>query len=524
MPARRGGAARLTMLGLKKTPFALVAVAMAILAGAFYFGLIRMARVADNGQRKTEETIVASALKHLRGKISDTLAQNAYWDEAYDRVTQPIDRKWTDDHLGAYLALTAGIPVTAVFGAQAQPVYTFTTAPFQPVASRIGTNASLRTLVDAALLAPGAPPVPSTAFVKIGGHVFIGAAQRIVPNDARIHSTLFRRFVLVNAIPLGESELRRLQSDFHLRGLSWSDARPTDRAFVSVQDARGSPLAYLGWSPATPGVAFAMQAAPYALICFLVISVLQLILLQSWFTAARKLRDESVARTMFLANATHELRTPLNAIIGFSECLTGEMFGPLSPRYKDYAKDIHASGKLLLGIVNEVLDLTRINSGEVAIGPLQLSPALEQPLRMLREYAKADSIEIRFSDETRGTFVNANEKALGQILLNLGSNAVKFSPQGSVVDIALTRAPRVEQVHLTIRDQGSGISAEKLQKIGQPFFRAHNDEKPGSGLGLAIVKALVDRLGGDFSLHSTLGRGTIAIVKFPIATHLERAA
>ena len=77
---------------------------------------------------------------------------------------------------------------------------------------------------------------------------------------------------------------------------------------------------------------------------------------------------------------------------------------------------------------------------------------------------------------------------------------------------------------MRIRDRGSGISAEKLEKIGQPFFRAHNDEKPGSGLGLAIVKALVDRLGGDFSLHSTLGRGTVAVVKFPIASNFERAA
>jgi signal transduction histidine kinase len=223
-----------------------------------------------------------------------------------------------------------------------------------------------------------------------------------------------------------------------------------------------------------------------------------------------------VARTDFLASASHELRTPLNAIIGFSDCMVGELFGPLSPRYREYARDIRTSGQLLLDIVNDVLDLTQLSGAvEVPAKPVKAGEALCVPIRMLREYAKGDGIAINYFDRSDGAEVAANEKALSQIVLNLGSNAVKFSPPQSCVDVILQRASNC--VELVVRDSGAGIPADKLRFVGQPFFQAHQAtaRKQGSGLGLAIVKKLTERLGGEFAIASAVGTGTTVTVRLP---------
>jgi cell cycle sensor histidine kinase DivJ len=244
---------------------------------------------------------------------------------------------------------------------------------------------------------------------------------------------------------------------------------------------------------------------------------MQLVVLYWWMQVARRIEEEGRARASFLANASHELRTPLNAIIGFSDCMVGEMFGPLSARYREYAGDIKTSGQLLLGIVNDVLDLTQLNGvAEIAMQPLNAGEALAGAIRMLREFAKDDDIRVDFVDRSNGAEVLASEKLLCQILLNLGSNAVKFSPARSIVSVLLQR--RGEYLELIVRDNGVGIPADKIRYIGQPFYQVQQatSRKPGSGLGVAIVKKLAERLGGEFALESTAGVGTRALVRLPL--------
>jgi two-component system cell cycle sensor histidine kinase PleC len=195
-----------------------------------------------------------------------------------------------------------------------------------------------------------------------------------------------------------------------------------------------------------------------------------------------------------------------------------ELYGPINPRYKEYANDIKMSGQHLLNIVNDVLDLSQLNNAEkYAIHPLKLSEAITQPLRMLREIAKARDVHINFTDRSVGAEVAATEKALSQILLNLGSNAVKFSPAQGAVSVTLSRSARADLVEIMVRDKGPGIPESKLRLIGQPFFQAHADtSRQGSGLGLAIVKSLVGRLNGELEIESTVGYGTTVIVRLPI--------
>ncbi len=493
---------------------AIIIASILILAAAIYAVLMTIARVGDAHQRIIEQRIVESALGQHRMKLGGMMVQQAYWDQAYDSIGPSPDRRWMDSNLG-YSAQLGGVPITLVFDAQARQVYSFSASATQNAAAP--PSATLAMLVRGALARPALPPSPVTAFVREGNETYLAAAQRIVPNDARAAHPLARRYVLAYLLPIDAAMLRGLQTGFGVTRPDLSPMADGRRAHVALTDMAGRPLAYLNWRPARPGRDFANEIAPVALGCFFLLAALQLVVLYWWMQIARRIQGEAESRSRFLANASHELRTPLNAIIGFSDCMAGEMFGPLSPRYREYARDIKASGQLLLGIVNDVLDFSHLNNAaEIPMEKLKAGEALANAVRMLREFAREDDCRVDFVDRSNGAEVMASEKALNQILLNLGSNAVKFSPQGSIVSVLLQR--RGEAVELIVRDNGVGIPADKLRLIGQPFFQAHQgaSRRPGSGLGLAIVKKLAERLGGEFVLQSTVGVGTRAMVRLPL--------
>ncbi len=502
----------------KKTQqIAIILGTIAITGAAIYAILFAVARVGDRHQREIEQTIVRSAFAQIRDRLTNELIQNAYWDGAYDNIGEHPDPEWVKKYLVPYSSQAHGKPVAVIADARAIPVYVEKRGTTPAVGSAV--MPALRQLLMRALAAPPLPAAPTTAFVAGGNALYLAAAMRIVPDDARIRKPLARRFVLSYLLPIDAWQLGTLEAQFHIAPIRPVARTKRDRAQVALTGATGAPVAYLGWHPAQPGLEFANAAAPFAIGCFAIVGFLQLFILRSWMRAAERMRDEGIARTMFLANVSHELRTPLNAIIGFSECMSSEMFGPMPPRYRDYADDIRRSGQHLLGIVNDVLDLTELNSAHApSTHPIRLADALLDPLRILREYAKPDAVSITFEDLSGGAEVMAYEKAIRQIVLNLGSNAIKFSPRGGKVEIALKPAARGDLVELIVRDRGAGIAADKLRLVGQPFFQAHNAtaRKPGSGLGLAIVKSLTERLGGELCIESALGAGTTAVVRLPL--------
>jgi PAS domain S-box-containing protein len=226
------------------------------------------------------------------------------------------------------------------------------------------------------------------------------------------------------------------------------------------------------------------------------------------------------AKSMFLANMSHELRTPLNAIIGFSELMREEMFGPLGDaRYGEYTKLIHNSGKHLLDLITDMLDMAKIEAGKMVLAPerLELSETLEECLRIMQD--QADSAGVTLSRQIKGQpALQADRRAVKQVLLNLLSNAVKFTLMGGEVAVSAWRSKG--RAYIAVSDTGIGISAEDLARLGNPFEQAKASAmhaKVGTGLGLALVKALVEKHGGKFVIKSELGRGTTVTVDFPAA-------
>ncbi|MEF2072526.1 PAS domain-containing sensor histidine kinase [Consotaella aegiceratis] len=226
----------------------------------------------------------------------------------------------------------------------------------------------------------------------------------------------------------------------------------------------------------------------------------------------------SRAKTTFLANMSHELRTPLNAIIGFSEIMREASFGPLgSDRYVEYASDIHQSGHYLLRLINDILDMSKIEAGRLILAQedMNLAETIDEAMNILKIQAKQKSIEVdaRVADSLH---VSADRRAAKQILLNLLANAVKFTGDGGTVRL---RARSLgETIVVTISDTGIGIPRASLENLGRPFEQVENEltrTNKGTGLGLAIARSLIHLHGGRFRIVSTVGEGTIVAMRLP---------
>jgi len=236
--------------------------------------------------------------------------------------------------------------------------------------------------------------------------------------------------------------------------------------------------------------------------------------------ARRRAEEANLAKSRFLATMSHELRTPLNAILGFSEVMQGELFGPHSvSAYKQYSNDIHSSGQHLLMLINEILDLSRVEAGryELKEESVSLSAIVEDCSRLLTLRVQKRGITINEAVEPDLPRIWADERAIRQVVLNLLSNAIKFTPQGGQVSIKLGWTAAGGQ-YLSIRDTGPGLPEDEIPVVMSSFGRgtlAQKNADEGTGLGLPIVKGLIELHGGMFSLRSKVREGTEVIVVLP---------
>jgi signal transduction histidine kinase len=223
----------------------------------------------------------------------------------------------------------------------------------------------------------------------------------------------------------------------------------------------------------------------------------------------KELETASRHKSDFLATMSHELRTPLNAIIGFSEVLHEQMFGELNERQLAYVKDVRAAGKHLLELINDVLDLAKIEAGhmELALSEVAIPEVLRSAVSMHSERADRAGIELGLTTDPDEITIVADERRVRQVVFNLLSNAVKFTPAEGRVDVSA----RLDDGHVVIAvaDTGPGIPAEDLETIFEEFEQAHEGRKAeGTGLGLPLSRKLVELHGGRLWAESVVGRGS----------------
>jgi len=244
--------------------------------------------------------------------------------------------------------------------------------------------------------------------------------------------------------------------------------------------------------------------------------------------AAREAAEAaSKVKSEFLANMSHELRTPLNAVIGFSELMLHKTFGPMSARYEEYARLINESGSHLLSLVSDILDLAKIEAGrfQADFRDLDLKACIEDCVKLVETRAREQQVGLAVRLPKDAVLVVADARACKQILINLLSNAVKFSRPGGVITVSLKA--RADAVELSVKDEGIGIPAAVMARIGQPFEQANNNPmlaREGTGLGLSVVKALVGEHGGEFKVESREDAGTTVTVTLPRRQEQRQAA
>jgi GAF domain-containing protein len=231
-----------------------------------------------------------------------------------------------------------------------------------------------------------------------------------------------------------------------------------------------------------------------------------------------QLEAASRHKSEFLANMSHELRTPLNAIIGFSEVLTERMFGELNEKQDEYLKDIHASGQHLLSLINDILDLSKIEAGRMELerSDFDLPNAIENALILVRERASRRGIRLGHTIDERLGAIGGDERKVKQVLLNLLSNALKFTPEGGQVDVRAGLNNDVAEVSVT--DTGIGIAPEDQEAVFEEFRQvgAADKKSEGTGLGLALSRKFIELHGGRIWVKSQVGAGSTFTFTLPM--------
>lgn len=246
-----------------------------------------------------------------------------------------------------------------------------------------------------------------------------------------------------------------------------------------------------------------------------------------------KVRAETASKSKsdFLANMSHELRTPLNSILGFSDVLLDELFGPLNAKQREYVRDINESGQHLLSLINDILDLSKVESGrqELDLAEFAVNTLLGAAMAMFKEKSAKNGVALSLdAQETDGLVIEADARKFKQVMFNLLSNAVKFTPAGGSVRVRARRIERPAEtdaphagpgVEIAVEDTGIGIKPGDLDKLFKPFSQidsSYTRSHEGTGLGLALAHRLVALHGGRLRVESEFGKGSVFIVSLPL--------
>ena len=491
----------------------------------------------DRAQNAGQTHLVRAILKTRQDRVEMALADDAGWTELYQYLGGPRDPAWEDDNLGPYLHQTFDIEDVFIVSRDGGLVYEYHAVPGAHDAPPRAP--ALQRLAMSAFTAQDANQQDAmSGVISLDGVPAMAASLAIRPSTVKTAS----QFALILADKLDPAAIAALGKEY---GISNLKIKRAEGPGIELPDPRQRPSGFtVSWTGSANGRQLFQNVLPAILLVGGVAALAFAGVALTWWRSlshlkeseqrvlaaeleatkaeARAAEETSKSKSAFIANMSHELRTPLNAILGFSEVLQAGTFGPMPKgKYGEYIGDIRTSGQHLLRLVNDLLQLSKIEAGKVEtnIETVSAHDAIADTLRVVHILAEKRDIRIRIHRDSTSPQVAADKDLLQQILLNVLSNAVKFSDDGGQVEIHCAHA--AEHCVIRVSDRGCGIPAETLVQLGKPFTQAEGAfarKYQGTGLGLAISFRLAQLMGASLTIDSIEGDGTTATLMLRLAS------
>ena len=511
-------------------PLLICLVVFAIAFGSLAYVTTFSARQLDDSAQAVSRQLLATGLQLLSQEIAGQTQNYASSDATFEMATNGIDPEWADATIGAYMQTEHGHSGTYVLAPDHSTIFADNADSRFPQEARDFLKRHTYGILQLAQSQPMTSSYPITSFLAFDERLFLIAAAPITPqSQSSVLLTQTDRPILIFHRELDVLIEVGLAGLYEIEGLRLRTQRTGEDDFP-IEAYDGTVVAWATWAHPRPGDTLINRLLPAVFIATAILLIASATVYTMWFRSALAANK---AKSALFAKMTHELRTPLNAINGFSELMSSEMMGPLSPKYRQYAYDINWSGQHLKQLIEDVLDVSKmeVDGIELRENEIDVKRLLDEiaqlslpELGIPASFTKNKTFRFQRVVDPQLPKLRADELRVRQVLINLLSNAAKYS-DGGEINVQATRNSS-GGIRISVIDQGRGIPERDMERVFTPFFQSGNEdlEQPrmGTGLGLSIARDLMRLHGGTLTLESQLDVGTTAIMQFPKNRSIKR--
>ena len=483
----------------------------------------------DSLSLSSQRTVLRQYLANFSKNLEVLTVDNSWWNIAVEKIAINEDQGWIDHTIGetvediGYLngAFIVRQDQSILYAAQAPKSGGPEISPQALLATSVGNIIRRLTVTPDNLTssANGLIKIDDTLIAYGVGLIREDHEKILAQDGAHTHPALIFFSVL------SPEEIIDIGSGLSLEELAFTGNEPTVAGALQVKDGRKAPIGWMIWVPRTPGTEMVKNMALPAVLLLILIAATMTRFVKRATLLFKGLEQASSSKTSFIASMSHEVRTPLNSILGFSEMMALELFGKIEgAKNKEYLQLIQQSGKHLLTIINDILDISKLEAGKFNVYAEEVRPqsVIKECVNMVDPSACDRNISL--TQRCNADKIFSDERIIRQILINILSNAIKYTDQGGAVHIS--GELKADHYQIRVTDNGIGMSKAEIATALATFGQVHNDlakHHSGTGLGLPLVTRFMQLLGGTMQISSNPGKGTSVTLNFPINTTAQKA-